>query len=185
MKRWTLAAAVIGVVVAGSAAADDGVALTDAAWVYNNLITESDPTAWRGATYQGEGERVIWDPYGMCWCAVDVYLFEGTFAGRPGVTEFQVHSEYGSEEGAREMVDLYGPILGRLPRAMRENAQEVEITIGPPGSGAGGRDGIFHIHTNSWERDLREGHLEEIFFHEASHVSLDHIYAHTPGWRAA
>ena len=186
MKRWILAATVVSIALTlAPTAADDGVALSDASWVYNNLITDADPTVWKGATYQGEGRRVIWDVYNECWCEVGVYLFDGRFDGLPGVTEFQAHEEYGSVEAAREMVDVFGPIFGRLPRAMLVGARRVELSIGPPGGGAGASEGVFHYQTSDLEGDLRDGFMEEVLFHEGSHASVDPKYSQMPGWFAA
>ena len=124
-------------------------------------------------------QREFYDFGTRTWPTLTVYVFTARLGNR--WTEFQVHEEYGSREEAREQVDRYGPILGRLPRVLLENANEVEISrpatthpldeVDPVAQG--GLAGIFHIYTDEAEKAIRDGHMEEILLHEGGHVSLD------------
>ena len=98
--------------------------------------------------------------------------------------EFQVNPEFGSAEAARAEVDVYAPVLGRLPAVMLSRATSVQVNAGQELFG-GNADGSFLIHTGQGAEYLRDGFLEEVLFHEAAHVSLDVDHTDSPDWRAA
>jgi len=154
----------------------------------STILDDSDPSSFRSVTYKGRGERRFWDVHTEGWITLNVYLFDVRYGSRPEPTEYQVHHEYGSRAAAREQVDFYAPILGRMPKALLSNAKVVELSTASPSHGAmagANRDGTFHIHTDAAERVYRDGFLEEVLFHEAGHVSLDADHADAPGWVAA
>ena len=47
-----------------------------------------------------------------------------------GVIEFLVNPEFGSAETERAEVDVYAPVLGRLPAVMLSRATSVEVNPG-------------------------------------------------------
>ena len=147
-----------------------------------------DPSSLGSVTPNGSGAREFWNEADGEWEMLEVYLFDVEYSARQGVTEFQVHREYGSQDAAREHVDTYAPIIGRLPRVLLSNVREVEIS---PGSGGrpvpvtANQAGFLHVYTDSAPRTHRDGFLEETLVHEAGHASLDRDHARSPGWRAA
>ena len=146
------------------------------------VIESSDPTSLRSVTYAGRGERQIYDRRVNAWIRVNAYLFDAQYSGRQ--LEFQVNPEFGSVEAARAEVDIYAPAIGRLPAVMLSRATEVEINDGDEPFG-GNRNGSFLIHTDRGSDYVRRGVLEEVFFHEAGHVSLDVDHENSAGWRMA
>ena len=156
-------------------------------WLTPGIIDVSDPSWLRSVTYAGRGERILWDHVQQDWVMRNVFLFNVKYEGRQGLTEVQVHPGYGDEASAREQVELYAPVLGRLPRVLLSNAKEVEIQSEPtnPYSATANQAGIFHINTYFAEDRLSRGLLEETLIHEAGHVSLDLNHARSPRWQAA
>ena len=118
-------------------------------WLTPGIIDVSDPSWLRSVTYAGRGERILWDHVQQDWVMRNVFLFNVKYEGRQGLTEVQVHPGYGDEASAREQVELYAPVLGRLPRVLLSNAKEVEIQSEPtnPYSATANQAGIFHINT--------------------------------------
>ena len=157
-------------------------------WMNPDIIDSSDPTWLRSVVYTGRGEREIWDHVEQRWIMRNAYLFDVRYGGRLGVTEFQLHPEYGSRDAAQEQVDLYAPMLGRLPRELLLNVREVEIQIAtadPSGAGANSGRGVIHINTHAASGAVRDGYMEEILMHEGGHTSLDPDHARAAGWRVA
>ena len=157
-------------------------------WINPNVITASDPSWLRSVEYVGRGERELWGFISYGWVARNAYLFDVQYGARQGVTEFQLHPEYGSREAAQEQVDVYAPMLGRLPLVLLSNVREVEVQIAsadPTPAGAYERLGIIHINTYQAETTVLEGFMEEILLHEGAHASLDGDHARSPNWRAA
>ena len=145
------------------------------------IITDADRTVFRGATYRGEHERHMWLIRENVWTNGDhaVHVFDVDF-DRIRV-EFQVHPELGDEADAREEVETYAPMIGRLPRALLEHLREVEIQQNGLFWSSRGYDrepsaGVIHISiaaADAWKMRGLDGFAEEILFHEAVHVSLD------------
>ena len=152
-------------------------------WLTPDVITASDPSWLRSVEYVGRGERELWDFLSNGWVARNAYLFDVQYGARQGVTEFQLHPEYGSREAAQEQVDAYAPMLGRLPLVLLSNVREVEVQIAsadPTPAGANEGLGIIHINTYQAETAVLEGFLEEILLHEGAHASLDGDHARSP-----
>ena len=148
-----------------------------------DVLGPSDPTSLRGVTYAGRGQREIYDRRPDRWITVNAYLFTARYAGQE--LEFQVNPEFGSREAARAEVDTYAPALGRLPAVLLSRAREVEINAGKELFGGNEFNRSFLIHTNQGREYIRNGFLEEVFLHEAGHVSLDLAHANSAGWRSA
>ena len=168
-------------------------------FVTPDIITSADPSAYTGATYTGRGSRLIFDYRPLEWITVNAYLFEARIHGR--IIEFQVNPEFASVDAARAEVDTYALAIGRLPAVLLSRAENVYVNAGEPGhpdarerGRFGGRVpkvfgavpdyGDFIIHTGSGQRYQRRGFLEEVLFHEGTHVSLQN-QQDAPGWHAA
>ena len=143
-----------------------------------DIITPSDPTAFLGATYTGQGLRYVYDRrFGWIW--IDAYLFDATFDD--GLTaEIQVNPEFGSIAAAEIEALKYGWAVGQLPTALRIDVLYLWIHKGVYPFG-GGNDSIL-IHTGQSAIYESSGILEEALVHEAAHTSLDAAHAAATGW---
>ena len=124
------------------------------------------------------GWSFFWN--GERWVTLNVYRFTVRYAG--GQLEFQVHPDFGSREAARSEVDTYAPALGRLPAALLSGIEEVEVHS--IGVGAQGSEGFLHIDASDADELIPSGFLEEVFFHEVGHASLER-HRDSAGWRTA
>ena len=147
-------------------------------WITPDILEPSDPTSFRSVTYAGRGMEFFWN--GERWVTLNVYRFTVRYAG--GQLEFQVHPDFGSREAARSEVDTYAPALGRLPAALLSGIEEVEVHS--IGVGAQGSEGFLHIDASDADELIPSGFLEEVFFHEVGHASLER-HRDSAGWRTA
>ena len=154
---------------------------TELSWP--DLIGPADPTSLQSVTYIGRGERRIFDRRPFEWITVNAYLFSVRYENAE--LEFQINPEFGSREAARVEVDTYAPALGRLPAVLLSRAQKVHVNAGHELFGGNWGDRSFLIHTGQGQDYIRDGILEEIFVHEAAHVSLDGAHKDSAEWRAA
>jgi hypothetical protein len=146
------------------------------------LITPADSSAFTGATSAGRGSRRMFDRRVDGWVTVDAYLVDVTFRDGLG-TEVQVNPEFGSADAALAEAVRFGPVIGRLPRALRAGVETVWVHRGTQPFGGGNQNLL--IHTGQADAYEAGGVLEEAFVHEAAHTSLDAAHADAPGWLAA
>ena len=175
-------------------------------WVSSEIITSEDPSGLTGVSYTGRGDRTIWDYRVFDWIVVNAYLFEARIKGRS--VEFQVNPEFDSVDAARAEVDTYALALGRMPAVLLSRVEKVHVNAGNPEhpdaerfgrldrrGNPGGQpatrvfggnyyDRSITVHTGYGQQTLRRGFIEEVFFHEGAHVSLQN-HQDAPGWRAA
>lgn len=154
-------------------------------WVTPDILGPDDPSSFGSVTYTGRGTREIFDRRVNRWITVNAYLFDVRFGER--TVEWQFNPEFGSEEAARAEIDVFAPAIGRLPVALLSNVREVEVNAGEGLFGGDPYEGSILIHTEDSGTRLavRDGFLEEVFMHEATHASLDLDHYNSPGWRAA
>ena len=198
MPRARFAAAVLAVVVALFLSSVGLQAQTAPA--LNNIldlthvITDADPTTLRSIKYLGEHERHMWLIRDGRWAPDDypAHVFDVDFSGL--AKEFQVDVEIGDQAAARAEVDTYAPIFGRLPWALLEGIDEVEIQVeggssmsaAPPfRNDPSGR--MISVSTARVEATdlVSRGFAEEYAIHEAAHASWDPTHIRAPGWLAA
>ena len=174
----------IAALLVGSAsiAADNSPPFGGTVWqLPTTLITDADPTRIREVSYRGLLQRTfyIFRDGGFRTITEDVHVFDA------GHIEVQVHPELGDREAAREQAEIYAPIFGRLPWAVVAGVQELEIQ----------RQGlraslplpqVVTVHTEATVENppdvIRHGFMEEMFLHEAVHVTLDPHHKAAPGW---
>ena len=178
MRRLVLAACVATAAPAALAQPFDGTV-----FMSPGVLTEVDPSGLRSITYDGRGERRMFDRRVDDWVTVDAYLFTARLAA--GDVEFQVNPEFGSQAAARAEVDVFAPALGRLPAVMLSRIDSAWVHAGDELFGAAVGGSSILIHTDYGRGMDRDGYLEEVLFHETAHVSLDPEHADAPGWRTA
>ena len=146
--------------------------------IAGRIIEPSDPSMLGGVTYEGRGQRRVFDRRPRSWISIDAYLFDVGYAGQ--VVEFRVNPEFGSKEAAQAEVEKYAHALGQMPTVLLSSIRYVNINAGSKVWLAHGDGGIL-IHTGFATTSV----LEEVMFHEATHVALDPAHSDSPGWRTA
>ncbi len=151
-------------------------------FITSGLLTSADPTVYTVATSAGRGSRRMFDRRVNDWITVDAYLVDLAFSDGLSA-EVQVNPEFGSDGAALALAQRFGPVIGRLPRALREDVETVWIHQGVFPFGGGNNNLL--IHTGQADDYEATGVLEEALVHEASHTSLDASIAAASGWVAA
>ena len=146
-----------------------------------DVITDADPTTFTKIEDAGTGERTMYDRRSG-WVYLNAFLFNAGFSDAPEV-EIQVNPEFGHVDSARREAERYAPVIGRLPRCIREDVKTVWIHKGVNPFG-GGNENLL-IHTGQADLYTAEGILEETLVHEGAHTSLDEDHANASGWLAA
>ena len=154
-------------------------------WANRHILGLPDSTSLRSVTFAGRGTRTVFDRRFNLWIPVYAYLFDAQFVERE--VEFRVNPEFADVEAARVEVDKFAPALGRLPAVFFSNLGAVAINAGAGAWGGSSRDGsiVIHVHNQVTPDAIRGRFLEEVFLHEAAHVSLDPAHKDSPGWLAA
>ena len=150
-------------------------------WFSPDIITDDDPTAFVELTYQGQGERIMYDRRTESFENFNAHLFDATFGSNTTI-EIQVNPEFTAEEADVE-ARFYAPYIGKMPGFLFADLDTVWIHRGLYGFGGGNNNLL--IHTEQGEAYLRDGVLEEVFIHEGAHTSLDAYHANAPAWIAA
>lgn len=148
-----------------------------------DIIRDDDATAFESLEYVGQESREMFDRRINGWAENDAFLFVANYNDGLQI-EFQVNPEFGEVEAARAEVEFYAPVIGRLPRAVRERVRTSWIHRGDQLFG-GGNDNLL-IHTGETAQSyIRDGILEEALVHEGAHTSLDPEWGEHDDWRAA
>lgn len=180
---------------------------TTVAGVTFDLITEADPDASTGFSYLGFLPRDF-----PSVGTADCFVFRATF-GDCGPIELYMASSnqpnpvdgsyYANSTDAQVDVEKYVPRLGRLPLIYRRN---IDHMIGYGGDGTDQTSEVlsaedaghfFKIYADRANTRIAQNHLEESFFHEGTHASIqthgandaltddDFDYLASAGWAAA
>jgi hypothetical protein len=153
---------------------------TGTVWIESSILTPQDPTAFLGATYQGTGERAMFDRrLASGWKRWNAHLFQAKFDDGLEI-EVQVNPEFTRAEAEFE-TQKYLPAVGRIPKVLRQDVETIWIHRGNQPFGGGNKNLL--IHTDSQAYDGK--YLEETLIHEAAHTSLDEKYARAEEWVAA
>ena len=154
-------------------------------WINPSILGLADSTSLRSVTYAGRGLRTIFDRRNNLYFDVNAYLFDVQLGERE--VEFQVNPELGNINFARTEVQKFAPALGRLPAVFFSNLGAVMINSGEGAWGGSSqlRSILVHTQDRGTAVAIRDGFLEEVFVHEAAHVSLDVAHGASPGWLAA
>ena len=147
-----------------------------------DIILPSDPSAFTGLEYTGQGSRTMFDRRVNNWITVNAFLFDAGFDD--GLTaEVQVNPEFQNADSAEVHAERYARVIGQLPTTLRRDVETVWIHKGVNPFGGGNNNLL--IHTGQGALYEADGILAETFVHEASHTSLDADHAASAGWLAA
>ena len=147
-----------------------------------DIITAQDPTTFVSAVGAGQGNRQMYDRRVNNFITVNALLITATYSDGLSI-EVQVNPEFSTAALAMVEAQKYCPVVGRLPKVLRQNVQTMWIHKGLQPFGGGNNNLL--IHTEQGDDYAASGILEETFVHEASHTSLDNTHAAAPGWLAA
>jgi len=97
-------------------------------------------------------------------------------------TKINVSRDYKSKSIAQKEANKIVKSLGQLPIVLRRPLKDVFVKIGAGRTTAVSDKGLFNIYQERIKNRSNDGHLEELVFHEATHIAIDPYIRHKPGW---
>lgn len=150
-------------------------------FIDGTIITNSDSSTFKSITATGRGQRTVFDRRTSSWNSINAILFKVEW--NDGLTsEAQINPEFDEIQAMAE-AKKYGIIIGRIPKCLRKDVKSIWIHKGNYPFG-GGNNSIL-IHTEQSAEYEKTGILEETLVHEATHTSLDVLFASSPDWLKA
>ena len=116
----------------------------------------------------------------------DAYVFEASFADGTDI-KIALDREFGSREAAELNAFEYATRLGKLPSLYRKSLRHITVNYGGPDTTAFAEDKghFFTIYSGNASRRIDTHDLEETFFHEGSHASIQDAFLESQEWRDA
>jgi hypothetical protein len=152
-----------------------------------DFITESDPSAFERLEYVGfeefempdkrkTGEPLVENAY-----VFKAYFTDGTKVG------IALDKDFGSRQAAEQDAMLYTSHLGKLPTLYRKKLKHIVVHKGGADTTAFAEDKghLFTIYSANATKRLRTHDLEETFFHEGTHASIQADYLGGMAWKNA
>lgn len=152
-----------------------------------DFITEDDPSAFDRLEFRGFQKFEMPDKRGNGEPLVqNAYVFEAYFADGTKI-ELALDHEFGSREAAERDAALYGPRLGKLPPLYRKMIRHITVNFGGSDTTAFAEDKghFFTIYSGNASKRIGTHDLEETFFHEGSHASIQAAFLESPEWKSA
>jgi hypothetical protein len=152
-----------------------------------DFITDDDPDAFTHLDYVGLQPFEMPDKRGGDEPLVqDAYLFSAHFTDGTAIT-FALDGAFGSREAAEADVVRYLPRIGRLPSLYRRNIRHIVVHTGGADTTAFAEDkgNFFVIYSGNATERIRTHDLEETFFHEGTHASIQASHLGGAAWNRA
>jgi hypothetical protein len=148
-------------------------------FINGNIVTEEDRSVFERIESKNSAKRRMFDRRVNKFIENEPFLFDAFYEDGLMI-EIQVNSEFESPERAAKLAEEYAIEFGRLPKCLRTNVRTSWIHAGKQLFGGGNENLLIHIDQAAEYR--RQGILEETLIHEATHTSLDPLYARHPDW---
>lgn len=152
-----------------------------------DFITEEDPSAFDRLEYLGLKELEMPDKRGTGEPLVqDAYLFNAHFADGTKVG-IALDRDFGSRQAAELDALRYTPRLGRLPLLYRKKLRHIVVHKGGADTTAFAEDKghFFVLYSDNASKRIATRDLEETFFHEGTHASIQSSLLNGSAWNAA
>ena len=152
-----------------------------------DFITEDDPSAFDRLEFLGFQEFEMPDKRGNGEPLVqNAYVFEAYFTGGTRI-KLALDHEFGSREAAERDASLYGPRLGKIPPLYRRFIKHITVNFGGSDTTAFAEDKghFFTIYSGNASKRIGTHDLEETFFHEGTHASIQEAYLESADWKSA
>lgn len=145
-----------------------------------DVITADDPNAFRQIHLVGQATAEEYShDCDENYAGDRFYLFNATYT-RGQVVEFFIDNRFGHPRRARDIAQIYAPILGQIPYVLRRGVDVVIIRSKHENWCA--TTGQIEIEHAGYREELADGALEESMLHETVHASLDDDHAGSAGW---
>ena len=160
-------------------------------WDLPDLITSSDYTIYSTSSYQGIETRLFYDKSIPDFINYPAHVYKVNFGDDLSI-DFEIYTEFTQEE-AGNIEQKYAPLIGQLGKDLRRNIKSFEFLKGEEVASAQRTDDLNYanitFHTD-WLNNIVEtrpdgDRTEELFIHEATHLSIDPYVYGQRGWNDA
>lgn len=152
-----------------------------------DFITANDPSAFDRLEYLGFQKFEMPDkrPHDKP-LVQNAYVFEAYFTDGTKI-KLALDQEFGSREAAEQDASRYSAPLGKLPSIYRKIIRHITVNFGGSDTTAFAEDKghFFTIYSGNASKRIGTHDLEETFFHEGSHASIQEAYLESPEWKSA
>lgn len=152
-----------------------------------DFITENDPSTFQRLEYVGFIPFEMPDKRpGNNPLVQDAYVFSAYFSDdtRVGIA---MDKDFGSREAAEQDALRYTQRLGKLPSLYRQNIKHLVVHTGGVDTTAFSEDKghFFTIYSDNATKRIGTHDLEETFFHEGTHASIQIDHLESAAWQNA
>ena len=160
-------------------------------WELPDLITSSDYTIYSSSTYQGILDRLFYDKSIPSFIDYPAHVYKINFGDGLSV-DFEIYTEFSQEE-ALAIKQKYAPLIGQLGKELRKNIKSIEFLKGDYTASAQRNNDLSYSNitipidwlNNNVETRPDGDRTEELFIHEATHLSIDPYVYGQRGWNDA
>ncbi len=152
-----------------------------------DYITQDDPSAFDRLEFLGFQKFEMPDKRGTGKPLVqNAYVFEAYFTDGAKI-KLALDQEFGSREAAERDAARYGAPLGKLPSLYRKIIRHITVNFEGSDTTAFAEDKghFFTIYSGNASKRIATHDLEETFFHEGTHASIQAAYIESPEWKSA
>ena len=152
-----------------------------------DFITESDAGCLESLDYVGFKEFEMPDKRETGRPLIqNAYLFDAHFDDGTKV-QIAMDQAFGSREAAEQDALRYTPALSKLPNRYRQNLRHIVVHKGGEDTTAFAEDKghFFVIYSDNATKRIATHDLQETFFHEGTHASIQAQYLGKQAWKKA
>jgi hypothetical protein len=152
-----------------------------------DFITENDPSSFERLEFLGFMEFEMPDKRGTGEPLLqNAYVFKAYFDDGTKI-DIALDRDFGSEQAAQQDAMRYAPRLGKLPSLYRRKLKHVVVHKGGIDTTAFAEDkGHFFVaYSDNATKRIGTNDLEETFFHEGTHASIQETYLAGAAWKNA
>jgi hypothetical protein len=152
-----------------------------------DFITENDPNAFERLEYVGFHDFEMPDKRKTGEPLVQrAYVFNAFFTDGTKIS-IALDKDFGSREVAEQDALRYTPRLGKLPPLYRQNLRHITVNKGGIDTTAFAEDKghFFTIYSDNATKRITTHDLEETFFHEGTHASIQVSNIESTAWKNA
>ena len=148
-------------------------------WDLPDLIKPSDYTIYSNSEYAGIQTRLFYDTSIPDFVDYPAHIYTINFGD--GLTlDFEIHTDF-SEQEAFSINQKYAPLIGQLGKELRKNIKSFEFLKGEYRASAQLTNDLSYANITlhlDWLNNIVEtrpdgDRTEELFIHEAAHLSID------------
>lgn len=152
-----------------------------------DFITEEDPSAFERLEFVGFQKFEMPDKRKTGKPLVqNAYVFNAHFNDGVNI-KIALDQQFGSRVAAEQDAARYGPRLGKLPLLYRKVIKHITVNFDGSDTSAFAEDKghFFTIYSGNASKRIGTHDLEETFFHEGTHASIQEAYIDSENWKGA